>query len=875
MLRVLFRKQNIERELDGELQFHLEKQIEANLQAGLTPAEARRLALRDFGGLEKVKEECRETRAGNLLEQAWQDLRYAARVLRGSPGFTMVAVICLALGIGATTAIFSVVSAVLLRPLPFPQPDRLMMIFATSIKENREPFAFSVMGPDFKLWRNRNHTFEELAAYSGTSVSNMSGGGDPVRVRYAQVGAGFFDVLGVKPVRGRGFSEEDQGIGIPGVVEGRAGEKTAIISDRLWRAQFGADPDILGKNIRLNGEPFTIIGLMPAGFNFPDAADLWGPVRIMPDRSNAYLKVIGRLKGGIALQQAQAEMNVIASQIALESPKKIGAKIVPLHEQLVGRVRPTLLVFLGAVCLVLLIACANVANLLLARAVLRQREIAVRSALGAGRPRIIRQLLTESLVLAVIGGALGLLLSYLSLDLILAGAPARISNLADIRIDGLVLGFTLLISIATAVIFGFVPAVHASNAHLSEGLKESTRSTEGPARHRMRNVLVTAETALALVLLIGAGLLSATFLRLTRLEIGFQPDNALTMSVDLSPATYKTTSQARDYLDRALRGIRSVPGVRFAASTSAVPLGRGGLRPRGDFTIQGQAPQPGVSPAKLVISPDYFQAMGVPLRQGRLFTDQDTEQAPGAVIISESLAREIAPDGDSVGKLIDVGFGPTEWRQIVGVVGDTKQDFLVGDSFAIYQPYLQVTRLWQMSSLNFVVRVGGDAAAFTTDLRNALQDVDKGLPVYDIKPLGQLVSESVSDPRFYASLLSVFSLIALVLAGAGIYGLTSYTVTQRTHEIGIRVALGAGHGDIVGMIVRKGLVNTALGIIIGLSGAVAVTRLLDDFLYGVTPTDPWTFVTISSLLAVAGLLASYIPARKALQVDAMTALRQE
>jgi putative ABC transport system permease protein len=347
------------------------------------------------------------------------------------------------------------------------------------------------------------------------------------------------------------------------------------------------------------------------------------------------------------------------------------------------------------------------------------------------------------------------------------------------------------------------------------------------------------------------------------------------MAVDLPTTVYRTTGQATDYLDRALRRIRTVPGVGFAAATSAVPLGNGGLRPRGDFSLEGQASQPGLSPAKLVVSPDYFQAMGIPLRQGRFFSDQDTEHAPGAVIISESLAREIAPDDDAVGKRIDVGFGAAEWRKIVGVVGDTKQDGLIRDAFAIYQPYLQVARLWQMSSLNFVVQTGGSPASTGSDLRAALQDVDKDLTVYDVRSLGQIVSERVSDPRFYASLLSAFSLIAAMLAAAGIYGLTSYSVTQRTHEIGIRVALGAGQRNIVGMIIRKGLVNAALGIIIGLAGAFALTRLLDDFLYGVTPTDPWTFAAISSLLAVAALTASYIPARRALKVDPMRALRQE
>jgi len=879
IIRALLGKSRLDRELERELQFHLEKQIEANLQKGLSQKEARRRALQDFGGVEKVKEECRENRPGNLVEQAWQDLRYAVRVLRASPGFTLVAVVCLGLGIGATTAIFSVVSPILIRPLPFAQPDRLMMIFATSKSESGTPFSFSVTGPDFTQWRDRNHTFEELAAFSGTAVSNLSGTGEPVRVRYASVGAALFSVLGVKPARGRVFSEEDQGTGMPGIVEQSPdGEKVALVSDHLWRAQFGADPDLIGKTIRLNSEPMVIIGIMPRGFSFPAAADLWTPVTVLRNRNNAYLRVIGRLKNGIEPRQAQADIDIIASQLALESPEtnsRIGAKIIPLHEQLVGQVRPTLLIFLGAVCFVLLIACANVANLLLARAAARQREIAVRSALGAGRSRIISQLLTESLLLALIGGALGFLLAYLTLDLILADAPADIRRLGDIRIDAQVLSFTVAISILTGIIFGVVPAIQASKADLIEGLKESARSTHTVARHRVRNTLVIAETALALVLLIGAGLLSASFLRLTRLDIGFQTDHALTMAVDLPESVYKTTAQARDYLDRALDRIRTVPGVRFAAATSAIPLGSGALRPRGDFSIQGEAAS-GLSPAKLVVSPDYFQAMQIPLRKGRFFTDQDTEQAPGAVIISEGLARALWGAGDDpLNKRIDVGFGPIDWRQIVGVVSDTSQDDLTKNSLAIYQPYKQVGRLWQMSSLTFAIQTGGNPLGPATEVRIALQEMDRDLPVYDVKPLRQVVSENVSDPRFYASLLGAFSLIAAVLAAAGIYGLTSFSVAQRTHEIGIRVALGAGHRNILAMIVRKALVNTGSGVAIGLAGAFALTRLLEDFLYGVTPTDPYTFAALSLLLAAASLFASYIPARRALKVDPMIALRQE
>jgi putative ABC transport system permease protein len=869
----------MERDLDRELQFHLERQIEANLQEGLSAKEARRRALRDFGGVEKFKEECRETRPGTVLDQAWQDLRYGARVLRSNPGFTFVAVVCLALGIGATTAMFSVVSGVLLRPLPFPNPDRLMMVFAVTKQDVGGGRPTRVSGPDFRRLRSQNETFEELGALWGPAVSNLSGAGDPVRVRSVQVTASLFRAMGVNPVRGRLFSEDDQGAGVPGLTEGviASPEGFALVSDRLWRSKFGADPELIGKIVRLNDEPFTLIGIMPAGFNFPDGADLWTPAPISATRSNAYLEVIGRLKSGVGLERAHADLDIIATQLALEFPAsnaRTGVKIVPLHEQLVGKVRPALLVFLGAVCFVLLIATANVANLLIARAALRNREIAVRSALGAGSGRIVRQLLTESLLLALVGGGLGLLLAYLILTVFLSTAPASIPRLADISIDPQVLAFTVLISIVTGVVFGIVPAIHGSKTSLSEALKESARATLGPTRHRLRSGLVIAETALALVLLIGAGLLSATFLRLTRITLGFQTDNTVTMAVDLPPSLYRTTGQAMDYLDRALNRIRTVPGVRCTAATNAVPLGNG-LHIKGDFTIQGAPVQPRLSAAKLVVSPDYFQTVGIPLRQGRFFTEQDTQQAPGVIMISESLARAIWADGDALGKRIDVGFRGEMPREIVGIVGDTKQGDLIGPSFAIYQPYLQVTRLWQISTIQFVVQTDRNPAALGADLRAALQDVDSDLAVYDVKPMSQVVAEKVSDPRFYASLLGSFSVIALLLAAAGIYGLTSYSVNQRTHEIGVRVALGARRSNILTIILRKGLVDTISGILIGLVGAFALTRLLGDFLYGVTPTDPSTFVAISLLLAVTALVASYVPARRAINVDPMIALRQE
>ena len=818
-----------------------------------------------------------------LEDEMFQDLSYGVRMLFNRPGFSAVVILVLALGIGATTAIFSVVNGVLLRPLPYPEPDNLMTVFFASEKGSRTEGINTVTGPDYVEWRNQCHSCAEMAAHTGAQPGNLTGGSEPDRVRVGRATGSLFATLGVQPMLGRAFLPDETGRLLFNSNSAATGNTAVILSYGLWQRRFGADPAIIGKTVKVEGDACAVIGVMPEGFNYPDEADIWLPVALNPKRNNAYLHVIARLQSGVTPAQPQAELTTIARRSAPEAPgnnQEPRVDLVPLQEHMVGNVRPSLLIFLGAVSFVLLIACANVANLLLARAATRQKEMAIRAALGASRLRIVRQLLTESLLIGLLAGGLGLLLAFGILNLLLAAAPQEIPRLNAIGIDRWVLGFTLLLSAVTGITFGLAPALQSSKFDLNASLKEGgAQMIGGTARHRLRGMLVVAEVSMALMLLIGAGLLLKSFARLRETRLGFNPDHVLSASLTLPDADYPTTAHVKAYYRQALTRLAQHPEVQAASIINALPLGKNGARIQGDLMVEGDAEQrPGAFATKLAISHDYFRALGIPLLKGREFNEHDTADSAGVLIISEALARRLWPDGDALGKRLNIGFSGETWREVVGVAGDAKQQE-VGErsSPAVYQPYSQVlgSRRWMLGDLTFAIRTTTEPQTFAATLRSDLQAVDKQLPLYDVAPMEQVIARKVADPRFYMLLLSSFSALALILAAAGIYGVISYAVTERTHEIGIRVALGARAGDVLKLVIAQGMKLVLAGLAIGLAGAFALTRVLTGFVYQVSVTDPITFTVLSLLLVAVAVLACYLPARRAAKVDPMRALRCE
>jgi len=818
-----------------------------------------------------------------LEDEMFQDLSYGVRMLLKRPAFSAVVILVLALGIGATTAIFSVVNGVLLRPLPYPEPDRLMTVFFASEKGSGTEGINTVTGPDYVEWRNQCNSCAEMAAHTGAQPGNLTGGAEPDRVRVGRVTGSLFATLGVQPMLGRAFLPDETGRLLFNSDSATNGNTAVILSYGLWQRRFGADPGIIGKTVKVEGDACAVIGVMPEGFNYPDEADVWLPVALNPKRNNAYLHVIARLRSGATAAQAQAELTTIARRSAPEAPgnhQEPRVDLVPLQEHMVGNVRPSLLIFLGAVSFVLLIACANVANLLLARAATRQKEMAIRAALGASRLRIVRQLLTESLLIGLLGGGLGLLLAFGILNLLLAAAPQEIPRLNSVGIDRWVLGFTMLLSAVTGITFGFAPALQSSKVDLNSTLKEGgAQMIGGLARHRLRGLLVVAEVSMALMLLIGAGLLLKSFTRLRETRLGFNPDHVLSASLTLPDADYPATAEVKAFYQQALTRLAQHPEVQAASIINALPLGKNGARIQGDLMVEGDAEQrPGAFARKLAISPEYFRALGIPLLKGREFNEHDTADSPGVLIISEALARRLWPDGDALGKRLNIGFSGETWREVVGVAGDAKQQELgERSSPAVYQPYSQVldSRRWMLGDLTFAIRTTSEPQTFAATLRSDLQAVDKQLPLYDVAPMEQVIARKVADPRFYMLLLSSFSALALILAAAGIYGVISYAVTERTHEIGIRVALGAKAVDVLRLVITQGMKLVLAGLAIGLAGALALTRVLTSFVYQVSVTDPITFTVLSLLLVAVAVLACYLPARRAAKVDPMVALRCE
>jgi putative ABC transport system permease protein len=790
-----------------------------------------------------------------------------------------VAVLTLALGIGANTAIFSVVHAVLLKPLPYKDADRLVMVWEQN--PERGWYQNVVSAANFLDWRRQNDVFTQMAAVDPGKAFNITGTGSPEEVRGERVTTNLFTLLGVRPIMGRDFlPEEDK----PG------GPRAVILSYGLWGRRYGGDAKLVGKQISLNHESYTVVGVMPSGFYFPPfwrewAGELWVPGLDLsnPMRTMHEYIAVARLKPGVSLAKAQAEMDTIAQRIVQQAPddKGWGVGLVGLRGQAVGETRRPLLVLFGAVGFVLLIACANVANLMLARSAARDREIAIRTALGAERGRLIRQFLTESVLLAFLGGTLGLLVAPWVIRVLAAVSGSSAlglsggADLADVTVNGGVLAFTMTVTLATGIIAGLAPALGASRPDLNRSLKESGRSaSEGVHRHRLRSLLVVSEFALALILLAGAGLMIRTLILLGRVDLGFNPHNVLTMRIPLLGPRYKDQRTQAEFFTELLDRVQTLPGVRWASVSRGLPVeGWSGW----DFvTEENPSPPPNQEPDAnyQVIGPDYFRVMGVPLRQGRFFTEHDTQQSTPEAIVNEELAHKQWPGQDPIGKRMRVNLPGKPWLTVVGVVGNVRTEWPAPEfRMEFYLPYTQYP--WDLAPRDFIVRTAMSPTAVAATIQREVAALDKDQPISNVRTLDQVVGEAVGTQRFAVILLGAFAALALALASVGIYGVMAYSVSQRTHEIGIRMALGANRGNVLGMVVRQALALALLGAGLGLVGAFGLTRLLSGLLYSVRPTDPLTLALVTLVLVGVSTFASYIPARRAAKVDPMEALRYE
>jgi len=802
------------------------------------------------------------------VQTIWQDLKYGIRMLVKHPGFTVVAVLTLALGIGANSAIFSVVNAVLLRPLQFKEPEQLVKLWETLPQQG---LTGTASAPNFIDWREQNQVFTELSAYETANFS-LQGKDQPERVQGVSATAGFFDVISTPPQLGRTFlaGEDEPGRNF-----------VAVISDRLWQRNFGADPEIIGKTITLGGETFTLIGVMPPGFEFPtDTTDIWTPLVFskeqLEERGNHSLRVIARLKAAVTLEQAQEQMSTIARRLAQKYPENQAGrdiKLIRLQEETVQSVRPALLILLGAVGFVLLIACTNVANLLLARAATRRREIAIRTALGAGRARLVRQFLTESLLLSLMGGALGLVVGKWGVDALVALASGFLPRASEVGLDGRVLAFTLLLSMLTAIVFGLAPALQISKTDVQEALKEGGSSGSSPRGNWLRSLLAVAEVAAALMLLVGAGLLIRSFMRLQQVNTGLRPENVLTMKITLPEAKYKTKESAVAFYDQVLERVSALPGVETAGLINILPIQQYGWN--GNPRVEGI---PQSDPPLLVeyrtASTDYFRALGIPLVAGRLFNTRDKATPGQVVVVNQTLVRQLLEGQDPVGKRINMGDGEDNWMTITGVVADVRQSGLSRPTRPeMFMPYTQ--RLSETQSVNLVVRSTAEQNTLANAIRGEVLAVDPNQPIYDVQTMETVIGKSVSNQRLNMLLMGIFAALAMTLALVGIYSVMSYMVTQHTREIGIRIALGAQTVDILKLVLGQGLLLTFIGVGLGLLGAFGLTRLMASLLYEVKSTDPVTFLAVSVLLVAVALLACYLPARRASRVDPMVALRYE
>jgi len=869
----LVHRQNKDMEMNEEIEQHLAELTARNLAEGMSPTEARHAAHRQFGGVEQIKEVARAERILTWPAEFWQDVQYGVRLLLKNPGFTIVAVVALALGIGANSAIFSVVNTVVLRPFPYKNPDQLVVVWEDATQVG---FPRNTPSPaNFLDWRQQATVFQDLGAMAPRSF-NLTGEGEPERLDGRRVSSYLFSLLGVEPQLGRNFLPEEDQPGKGHVV---------ILGYGLWQRRFAANPAIIGRSISLNGESYNVVGVMPRGFELPTFKDqLWVPLAFdakeAGERGNHFLEVVGRLRPGFDLKQVRTEMDTIGLRLQKQYPEEndhIGVVVVPLHEQIVGDVKPALLLLLGAVGFVLLVACANVANLLLARAAVRQKETALRLALGAGRSRLVRQFLAESLLLAMLGGGFGLILSVVGLDLLKSFIPDSIPQAGAIAIDTRVLIFTILVSLGTGFVFGLAPALQAARFDLNSTLKEGGReSNAGPRGNRLRGLLVVAEVALSFVLLIGAGLLINSFIHLRNLDPGFRADHLLAMKVELPESKYSTQAARSAFYREVIRRVETLPGVRSAAVASNLPLTYNGDSV--SVAIEGRAdPPPNQRPDVImrVISPRYFETMGIPLVQGRDFTSADVESTTWGAVISEKTARYFWPGENPIGKRIKPGSSTSSshWRQVIGVVKDVRQnDFIAEPKLQMYFCHEQVD--WFPPNA-LAVRTSVDPLSLGAAVRRTIWEIDKDEPVSDIRSMEQVVSEAVARQRFSMLLLGIFANLALILAGVGIYGVMSYSVAQRTHEIGVRMALGAQKSHILKMTMREGVRLVVVGIVIGLAAAFVLTRVMESLLFGVSATDPGTFAAISLLLMTVALLASCIPAWRAMKVDPVIALHYQ
>jgi len=862
-LRVLLGRRSFERDLDDELRFHIEMQAAKHVERGMSPAAARALAEREFGRMPRYKDEVRDARGVTFADDVARDVRFAARALRRSAGFTAVAVVTLALGIGATTAIFTVVNAVLLRPLPYPAPARLVALWQASERSPRAP----VSVPNFRDWRVGSRSFAAMATYRG-GTTTVLGGAEPTRVDAYLVSGDFFRVFGVRALRGRTFLAEDARTGAGPV---------AVVSEGFWRRSLGADPNLTARRLQLHGMTFTLVGVMPSRFRFPEGADVWVPRELFDageSRTALNESVVARLADGVTLAQAQGEMSAIAARLAAEYPKDSmapGATVVALHEELVGNVRTYLRLLLGAVSLVLLIACVNLASANLARAAVRSREMAIRTSLGASRRRLVQQLLTENVILALAGGAAGVVLAVWLVRGVLAVGPRSLPRAAEVGVSTEVLAFALGVSLLAGFLIGVLPALQVSASDLRAEMMQGGRGTVGRGRRGARGALLAVEVALALVLLVGAGLLIRSFQRLLSQSPGFDASGMLTAELSLPGTKYGDGGRRAAYYDRVLPELSSLPGVEAVGAISSLPLSWG---PSGSFEVAGRADTPDAN--YRVVGGDYFAAMRIPLLRGRLFTAPDDSMAPHVTVVNQRLAAQLWPGQDPIGKRIrplGMDAHPNQWLTVVGVVGDVRQQQLSRaprpEHYVFYRQ-----RPERSDYMAVAVRAREAPAQLAAAVRATLRRADPDVPV-EISTMEQRLAESVSERRFSMLVLTGFGGVALLLAAVGIYGVLSYAVVRRTSEIGVRMALGAGRGRVLAMVLRDSMAPVVVGTAAGVVGAAALTRLMSGMLYEVSATDPATIGAVVALLTGVALAPSYIPARRAARVDPMVALRAE
>ena len=874
-LKELMRRNKSENELSEELNAYVQDAAEAKVRAGATPEEALRSARLEFGGVETVKHQVRAVGWEFGLEVFVQDIRYGVRMLLRSPIFTAVALTTIAISIGANTAMFSLVDAILLRPLPYPDPQRLIVVGTNQLGES----TMSPMGTaDFLAWRDRQQSFEQVAVLDGASGSfALSGMGAPERIPGVGVSANFFSIFGVAPLKGRGFHPGEDRPGAPGVV---------VISEQFWRDHLDSDPNVLDRTLTLDGKQHTIVGVMPAGFRFPprEPVDVWAIRTLNPPTSRPPfgLHAFGRLTPGVSMRQAEAELDDIVAQVNAQFPSStpLAGVLMPMKEWMVSEVSTALLVLLGAIGLLLLIAVVNVANLLLARATVRQREVAVRMALGASRKRLVRQLLTESAVLSLLGGVLGLLLAYLAVRAFLAFGPGGMPRLNEVGINSGVLLFTFVVCVGSGILFGLVPALETSRPALSDPLKDTNRSSSSASAHRTHRALLVFEVALAFLLMISSGLLIRSFVRLSDVNPGVQTDHVITAALSLS--NKYSDPQIRQFWQQFLERLQALPGVKAVGITMSLPPNL--LEITNPFTVEGQGYDRHRKlqlAEEMSVSPDYFRALGIPLIKGRFFSPSDRvegEKDPMIVIINESMAKQYFGGKDPIGGRIQTGDPDprSPWETIVGIVGDVKYSGLdSGTQPTIYVPYNENAWVGWSREMYLVVRSSGNAQPIVPAIRRELASMDGTLPLARVRTMDELLDESLMQQRFRTCLISGFAALALLLSAIGIYALISYSVSQRTREIGVRVALGAQPSNVLGMVVKEGLKLLLLGLLLGWIGALGATRVMRSLLYSTSTTDALSFVATSITLIVVALLACYIPARRATKVDPMVALRYE